>query len=329
MLGTSMGELHVDVLVNGQWIVDVVPVISGNQGSNWNELDIDLSAFAGNVVVIRFRGITGNGWSSDLAIDDFNVYETEMEASIVADSVACIFDGAVTITNGPSGLANSFLWNFGAGANPQTANSAGPHFVTYSTIGIKTISLIVSDGTNSDTAMGSVQVFEMPQPSFTGVYNPQTDSVQFFNTSTDYSSLLWDFGDGTTSTDVNPMHQFAAKGYYDVSLTLTNICGDSTLIQSIENFPAGISSHGMEVSDFSIFPNPNEGQFKIGFRGYENQFVDIRVFDANGRTILVKTISISNSETEALIDISNVSKGVYFIEAQSEKNVSQKRIIVQ
>ena len=48
-------------------------------------------------------------------------------------------------------------------------------------------------------------------------------NVSFTDTSTDVNgdivSRTWDFGDGNTSTDTNPMHSYAAAGTYAVSLT--------------------------------------------------------------------------------------------------------------
>ena len=42
--------------------------------------------------------------------------------------------------------------------------------------------------------------------------------VQFINNSLRYTQSTWDFGDGNTSTDANPMHTYTAVGSYDVSL---------------------------------------------------------------------------------------------------------------
>ncbi|HAD12040.1 MAG TPA: hypothetical protein DCF33_06330, partial [Saprospirales bacterium] len=55
-------------------------------------------------------------------------------------------------------------------------------------------------------------------------------------------SYLWDFGDGTTSTDQNPTHNYAADGFYVVILTITGSDGCTTstsyLIQTgIPHFP--------------------------------------------------------------------------------------------
>ncbi|MTK64044.1 MAG: PKD domain-containing protein, partial [Methanobacterium sp.] len=43
------------------------------------------------------------------------------------------------------------------------------------------------------------------------------------------TSWLWDFGDGATSTDQNPVHVYNTPGTYTVTLTATNMAGNSNL----------------------------------------------------------------------------------------------------
>lgn len=53
-------------------------------------------------------------------------------------------------------------------------------------------------------------------------------SVQFTDLSTNATSWNWDFGDGTNSTEQNPMHTYSAIGNYTVNLTVSNaISSDS------------------------------------------------------------------------------------------------------
>lgn len=75
MRGANMGELHLDIFFGGQWLLDVMPVIRGDQGPNWNYRRVDLSQYAGSIVKLRFRGITGINFQSDIAIDDIEIIE--------------------------------------------------------------------------------------------------------------------------------------------------------------------------------------------------------------------------------------------------------------
>lgn len=65
----------------------------------------------------------------------------------------------------------------------------------------------------------------------TADYNPETQSasVTFSNLSANYDSVLWDFGGGNTSTDLNPMQEYDCPGDYSVTLTVTNsVCSPVT-----------------------------------------------------------------------------------------------------
>ena len=74
MYGVAMGELHVDVFANGIWNLDVMPPLIGQQQLNqtdpWEQVVVDLSSFTSGPVQVRFRGITGSDYTSDMAIDD-------------------------------------------------------------------------------------------------------------------------------------------------------------------------------------------------------------------------------------------------------------------
>jgi len=76
MYGDNMGSLHVDVLIGTDWDLDIMPAISSNQGNLWKNNTIDLTPYLGEIINIRFRGTTGSGYQSDIALDDIAVIET-------------------------------------------------------------------------------------------------------------------------------------------------------------------------------------------------------------------------------------------------------------
>lgn len=73
MYGIDMGELHLDVFFGGRWVLDIMPAISGDQGNVWKQQVVALSPYVGNTIKLRFRGITGNNFRSDIAIDDIEI----------------------------------------------------------------------------------------------------------------------------------------------------------------------------------------------------------------------------------------------------------------
>ncbi|MDX9846597.1 MAG: PKD domain-containing protein [Tenuifilaceae bacterium] len=56
-------------------------------------------------------------------------------------------------------------------------------------------------------------------------YTVEGRTVTFENLSKDATSYSWDFGDGNTSTEENPVHTYAADGKYTVVLTGTGATG--------------------------------------------------------------------------------------------------------
>lgn len=75
MRGDAMGTLSADIYDGERWHLDVVNKIIGDQGGGWQALTIDLSPFIGKTIAIRYRGKTGDDFTSDLALDAFNIYD--------------------------------------------------------------------------------------------------------------------------------------------------------------------------------------------------------------------------------------------------------------
>ena len=83
--------------------------------------------------------------------------------------------------------------------------------------------------------------------------------VSFTNTSVNAGNFIWDFGDGTTSTQVNPTHTYAQPGSYNVKLIADGgACGMDSIIQSSyiivdPNLPCNITMNpnGTNQTQFS------------------------------------------------------------------------------
>ena len=74
--------------------------------------------------------------------------------------------------------------------------------------------------------------------SFTLQEDPTIDGVTFTNTSTGADTYLWNFGDGTTSTEKNPTHAYEGSGYYTIKLTASkgNVSATTTISTFVSYF---------------------------------------------------------------------------------------------
>ena len=119
-----------------------------------------------------------------------------------------------------------FFWDFGDGT---TSTDPNPVHV-YSAVGIYNIVMIATDtGTcnKTDTARFTVQVFPIPTAGFTWGPQPARENTptQFTNQSIGATAYIWAFGDGDTSIDINPIHQFNTSGTFNTCLMASNVAG--------------------------------------------------------------------------------------------------------
>lgn len=91
MTGNAVGDLHLDINSGGTWTLDLMPAISGDQGSAWQTSTTSLAAYTGQTVKLRFRGTTGTGFQSDIAIDDI-----ELAPAMVLPVTLLFFDATIS-----------------------------------------------------------------------------------------------------------------------------------------------------------------------------------------------------------------------------------------
>ena len=104
---------------------------------------------------------------------------------------------------------------------------------TYWPNAIDSASAYILQQIGSSTVLDSLGVWNVFNADFG--FQQYNDSISFTNLSSNYESVFWDFGDGITSTDENPTHNYTLNGSYTVILTaITNTaCIQDTLTISI------------------------------------------------------------------------------------------------
>ena len=102
----------------------------------------------------------------------------------------------------------------------------------------------------------------------------------FINNSTGGYNYFWDFGDGDTSPDVQPWHEYSSSGSYAVELIVqSEHCGSDTLIKN--NF-VHINTGLEEKRYIPIQIHDNVIQFKNGF---DLKNVSMQLYDIQSKLI--------------------------------------------
>jgi PKD repeat protein len=166
---------------------------------------------------------TGAGGQTSSETMSISALPGPVTSFTIAENSGCE-DQTVFNFNNTSTGAVSVFWDFDDGTSSLQSNPTK----IYDTPGIYHVSLLA---TNS---VGCQSVYNLPQPitinpvpvaaftvNATSVCQPSTPFL-FTSTSTGASSFLWNFGDGTTSTQANPGKIYSNPGVYTVSLVAGN-----------------------------------------------------------------------------------------------------------
>jgi PKD repeat protein len=144
------------------------------------------------------------------------------------EGVTITFNG--TASYDPDGSIISYGWDFGDG---NTGTGESPAY-TYAQDGTYNVTLVVTDNEGATDTNITTATIDDTEPTADFSATPASGlkplTVDFADSSTSYEGITvwdWEFGDGNTSTEQNPTHEYATEGCYTVSLTVYEADGDS------------------------------------------------------------------------------------------------------
>jgi PKD repeat protein len=143
-------------------------------------------------------------------------------------------------TSNSMGKVDVWNWSFGAGANMATAMTEGPHTVSYTTSGSKTIRLITSNANGADTATRTITVnqgvldipidFIMEDTACLALKKYSIDAIP------GASSYTWGVKSGgaiVSNADTNITVDWQDTGVHTITVKALGGCGDSPLKEGI------------------------------------------------------------------------------------------------
>ncbi|MEL7529965.1 MAG: PKD domain-containing protein [Bacteroidota bacterium] len=245
-LQTSIFPNNPVICIGDQSVLSATGNILGGNTYLWSTGDTSQSITVNPTSTTTYSVVSfNNGCSSDEIFVTVNV--TVGPPALVSGDFQVCPGGSTTLT--ASG-GDSYLWSAGSFTQPSIT-LAGLN--TDSTLWVIAYD---ANGCPGDTTFVTVQAYDEPIADFSTPTICQGLSSSFSDLSTiNEGSIVgwtWDFDDNTTSTDQNPVHNYASPGNYDVSLTVTSSNG------CVSTFTRQIVVEPVPVADFN-FTNACEG----------------------------------------------------------------------
>jgi len=174
----------------------------------------------------------------------------------------------------PNYNITAWTWDFGDGSQSFDKNPS--HIYNQSGMYPVTLTVLATNGCSATLTMqNTVKAYPSPVADFTieAVTPDYFNSViHFDNLSKDFTSYLWNFGDGSSgSNQRDPIHSYADTGKFTVALIVTNSFGCSDSITKV--IDAGVKSTLYAPNSFT----PNGDGRNDDFRPYYVQMKDIAV----------------------------------------------------
>lgn len=172
----------------------------------------------------------------------FFCFCTAVSFAQTADFTALTTSGCsplvVNFQDQSTGNITGWSWDFGNGGTSTLQHPSA----TYFTPGTYTVRLTITGpfGTRTTTKTAYITVYGKPSVNFsvsdsTGCFplRAQFNNLSVASPGTTNTSWLWDFGDGTQSTEQNPLHVYLSSGNYTVTLKVTNDKGCTSTLPKV------------------------------------------------------------------------------------------------
>ncbi|MCB9235633.1 MAG: PKD domain-containing protein [Bacteroidia bacterium] len=247
--------------------------------------------------------ITSNGCGADTSCSNITTNCTPATAAW-SFSVNGL---SATFTDQTVGSPVSWVWNFGDGNFSTNQNPTH----NYASNGTYNVCLITTDACGNDTLCQMVTICPDPVASFS--VTTAQDMATFTDQSTGNTlGWAWDFGDGNTSTQQNPTHQYTTSGSFTVCLTVTDTCGNDSSCQTVVIIIEGVNEGFSQ--DLVVYPNPTHDFVHLKGIHPAAGTLQIRLSDLQGRIVLSREVQHPGGPLDLQLDLRTLADQQYILQ---------------
>lgn len=151
-------------------------------------------------------------------------------------------------------------------------------------------------------------------------------------------NYFWSFGDGQTSREATPVHQYKYNGTYKVCLrksvmttkdravdrTCKTVAVSNSKYGALSKKEQAIAREGLEV-----FPNPNHGEFKLTLEGLSSgESIEMAVYNDAGSKVWNKTDLSTGTGYYEKFSMPELAPGIYFLQVSTSNNNYYKKLMI-
>ena len=130
---------------------------------------------------------------------------------------------------------------------------------------------------------------------------------------------MWAFGDGSSSTDENPLHSFETNAFYTVCLTASGPNGIDVFCNSVssDNSTAGIANVNA-FETLRVYPNPFNEAVNIDLTVKTNISITVQITDISGKTMEIKKVDLIVGNNNIRFETGHLNNGMYLLSILGE-----------
>jgi PKD repeat protein len=252
------------------------------------------------------------------------------------------------------GTIGSWAWDFGDGHTSAEQNPSH----TYAEPGTYLVCLFITDADGGCTSHVCKHVVVNHPPAiechaaFT-IHKVSNLGIQFTNTSsgtTTHTTYIWEFGDGVTSTEENPLHIYAHPGQYTVCLFIadtttgcsSHICHNIYIHHNVGHHygqkgattaPRAETLSGQTISSSDlmvVYPNPVVSVVNVVYQLPVAAVVKFELYNMTGVRVaaLAESTKMAGEQIE-IIPVGNLLSGAYILKMTVDGKPQIHRVVVQ
>lgn len=289
-------RMHYELATDGGWDGFAHWNLMNNQ---WNDvLNVNLGT-AG-----AFQTLTRNAWTFNNPGHPYVLIAHRPEAPVLNCPDLCE-NSADNIFSATGGVT-PYTWEAPAGATITSGQGTDEVTITWGT-GVGTVTVYSSDANGCQSLPGTCTPVILPQPNaaFTFDLTGGYDQIgTFTDQSTDATAWFWDFGNGSSSTQQNPVHGYSYTDDYNVMLVVSNgSCSDTA-------YATVLVGHGIEIPNV-FTPNGDGINDDVVITGFTITEFRMSIFNRWGQ-LMFETDDINNRWDGTTVGGNPCPDGTYF-----------------